>query len=395
MFPTPDPSLPSARRPLLLASAAALASLLLLAGCQDEQAKANVPPPAPPPVSVSKPIVKKIVEDDEFVGRFSAVSEVEIRSRVSGYLRSVDFTDGQIVKEGDLLFTIDPRPFETALRQAQAEVDSAKAAVAFTKTDVERAEELIGRDNISRQRLDERRQAYLAAAARLASAQAQLERAELDLEYTRIRAPITGRIDRKYLSEGNLVEENSTVLTNLVSTDPMYFYFDIDERSYLAYARDARARGAQLQEGGGNLPVKVRLSDDKGNGFGGHLDFSENRLDPATGSMRVRAIIPNPDHVLQPGLFGRINVPGSLPYDGILLPDEAIASDQNRRVVYVVDAKGQVAAKQVQPGPRIDGYRVIRKGLTGDETVVVNGLMRVRPGAAVTPNAVELPLVAE
>ena len=165
------------------------------------------------------------------------------------------------------------------------------------------------------------------------AAKAAIERARLDLEYTQIRAPLTGRIDRNYVSEGNLVEANSTVLTNIVSTDPIYFYFDIDERSFLVYARNARERGARLQEGGGGLDVAIRLSDDSEAPFEGKLDFSENRLDPDSGTMRVRALVPNPDLVLQPGLFGRVNVPGSLPYDGILLPDAAIASDQNRRIV--------------------------------------------------------------
>jgi RND family efflux transporter MFP subunit len=175
----------------------------------------------------------------------------------------------------------------------------------------------------------------------------------------------------------------------------MYFYFDIDERSFLSYARDARERGADLQSGDGGLAVTAHLADDREPPFKGHLDFSENRVDPASGTMRVRAVIPNPDLVLQPGLFGRINVPGSLPYDGILIPDEAIASDQNRRIVYVVNDEGRVSTKEVRPGPKIDGYRVIRDGLTGEETLVVKGLMRVRPGVTVTPQLVERPLVVK
>lgn len=369
---------------------------LLLTGCEDEQAAANAPAAPPPPqVTVAKPVVKPIVEDDEFVGRFAAVSEVEVRARVGGYLESIAFEDGQIVKEGDLLFTIDARPFETALGQAQAELDGAEAELNFSRSELTRAEELISRGNISQQARDERREAFLSAQARVAAAKAAIERARLDLEYTQIRAPLTGRIDRNYVSEGNLVEANSTVLTNIVSTDPIYFYFDIDERSFLVYARNARERGARLQEGGGGLDVAIRLSDDSEAPFEGKLDFSENRLDPDSGTMRVRALVPNPDLVLQPGLFGRVNVPGSLPYDGILLPDAAIASDQNKRIVYVVDEEGQVASKEVRPGPRIDGYRVIREGLSGEETIVVNGLMRVRPGVTVLPEMTELPPVAE
>jgi RND family efflux transporter MFP subunit len=213
------------------------------------------------------------------------------------------------------------------------------------------------------------------------------------MEYTQIRAPLTGRIDRAYLTEGNLVEANSTILTSIVSTDPIYFYFDIDERSYLAYARDARERGTNLQEGSG-LPVVIHLADAGDASFDGQLNFSENRLDAASGTMRVRAVVPNPDLVLLPGLFGQVNVPGSLPYQGVLLPDDAIASDLDRRIVYVVDDQGVVAPKVVILGPRIDGYRVIRDGLSGSEHVVVAGLMRVRPGVTVTPELVELPPVA-
>ena len=383
-----------AHRPAL--AALLLAGGLLLAGCDQEQTDANAPAAPPPPeVTVAKPVVKEIVEDDEFVGRFAAVSEVEIRARVNGYLEAVLFEDGEIVKRGDPLFTIDPRPFVTALNQAQAEVDSAQAALSFTRTDLARAEELINRGNISQQALDERREAFRAAKARVAAGEAALERARLDLEYTQIRAPITGRIDRNYISEGNLVEESDTVLTTIVSTDPMYFYFDIDERSFLSYARDARERGVDLQSGEGGLPVTVRLADERDPPLQGRLDFSENRVDPESGTMRVRAVIPNPDLILQPGLFGRINVPGSLPYQGILIPDEAVASDQNRRIVYVVDDQGRVSTKEVRPGPRIDGYRVIREGLTGEETIVVNGLMRVRPGVTVSPQLIALPPVAE
>jgi len=380
-------------------SAAGLAAVLgvvlsLLSGCNEPEAAAQVTVPPPPQVTVAKPVVKKIVEDDEFTGRFDAVAEVEVRSRVDGYLESIRFEDGQIVEKGDLLFTIDPRPFQTVLNQAQAEIDSAKAALTYAEGELARAEQLVGRGNISQQAVDERRQGFRAAQARLAAAEAALARARLDLEYTQIRAPITGRIDRNFISEGNLVAVNDTVLTRIVSADPIYFYFDIDERSFLAYARNARARGADLQRGGG-LAVTVRLADEREAPFDGVLDFSENRLDPATGTMRVRAVVANPKLILQPGLFGRVNVPGSLPYDGILVPDGAIASDQNRRIVFVVDEAGKVSGKAVRPGPRIDGYRVIREGLTGAEDIVVNGLMRVRPGVTVRPEATNLPPVAE
>lgn len=380
----------------VLSAAVLTAAVLALAGCDDEQAEANAPSAPPPPqVSVSQPVVKQVVEDDEFVGRFEAISEVEVRARVGGYLETILFQDGQIVQQGDLLFTIDPRPFETALGQAQAELDSAQAELNFTRSDLARAEQLVARGNISQQAVDERRESFLGAQARVAAAEAALERARLDLDYTQIEAPLSGRIDNNYISEGNLVEENDTILTSIVSTDPIYFYFDIDERSFLAYSRDARERGVNLQEGGGGLEVTVRLSDSREDPVTGRLNFAENRVDPDSGTVRVRAIVPNPGLVLQPGLFGVVSVPGSLPYEGILLPDEAIASDQNRRIVYVVGEEDVVSAREVRPGPRIDGYRVIREGLTGEETIVVNGLIRVRPGVTITPQPVELPPVAE
>ncbi|MEM7743623.1 MAG: efflux RND transporter periplasmic adaptor subunit [Pseudomonadota bacterium] len=348
----------------------------------------------PPAVTVANPVVKTIVEDDEFVGRFAAQSEVVVRARVSGYLDKVHFTDGSLVSEDQLLFTIDPRQFATALRQAQAQISVAEATFDFTGEQLERAETLIANGNISQSTVDERREAYLSAQGVLEQARATLELAELDLEYSRVRAPMGGRIDRTQIDPGNLISANDTVLTTIVSSHPMYFYFDIDERYFLAYARDARARGATLQEGGGGLNVRVTLSDERIPPLSGYLDFSENRIDEQTGTMRVRAVVQNPDGVLTPGLFGRVNVPGSLPYEGILVPDKAVVADQNRRLVMTVDEEGTVVPREVRPGPRIDGYRVIRDGLDGSEVIVIEGVVRARPGTKVTPEMIELPLVA-
>lgn len=365
--------------------AAALSFLWLAASAADAQA------PGPVPVTVAKPITREIVEDDEFIGRFEAVDEVTVRARVGGYLDKVHFKDGSIVKQGDLLFTIDQRPFQTALDEAKARLDVAQTLVVFTESQFRRAEKLSETGNIPISTLDDRRREYLAALAAVQGAKAAVLRTELDLEYTEIKAPLSGRIDRRLVSVGNLVQADQTALTTVVSLDPINFYFDVDERQFLAYARDARARKASLQEGAGGVDVVVRLADDAESPVKGRLDFAENRIDQATGTMRIRAQIPNKDLILQPGLFGRVNMPGSLPYKGILVPDEAIGADQDRRIVYVVDEAGKVAAKPIRIGPRNYGYRVVREGLTGDETIIINGLMRVRPGVTVKPELVVLP----
>ena len=379
--------------PLVMRVAAGLCLALSVAACQEQVASQTQQVP-PPTVTVAKPIVREVVEDDEFVGRFEAVDEVEVRARVGGYLDEVHFTDGQIVAEGAALFTIDQRPFQTALTQAEAQLKIAETRLDFAKTQFERARELVDRGSVPVSTLDERQQEFLAAQASVEAAQANVERARLDMEYTEITAPIAGRIDRRRVSAGNLVQADGVVLTTIVSLDPIDFYFDVDERSLLRYNQDARTRGSTLQEGAGDLEVEVQVADTLLPAFPGKLNFAENRVDGESGTMRVRARLPNPDLILQPGLFGRVNVPASLPHLGILVPDEAVAADQDRRVVYVVDEAGKVSAKPVRPGPRLYGYRVIREGLTGDETIVVNGLMRIRPGAVVTPQLIDLPAEA-
>ncbi len=347
--------------------------------------------PQLPTVTVAKPIVREIVEDDEFVGRFDAVDEVDLRSRVSGYLDAVHFKDGAVMKAGDLLFTIDKRPYQAAYDSAKSQVDTATSLLDFARTQLERAETLAKSGNISVSVLDDRRREFLSAQAGLQGANAALRTSSLDLEFTEIKAPFDGRIDRHLVSAGNLVQQDSTLLTTIVSLDPIDFYFDIDERLYFAYARDARERGGAMQDGGIGLDVTVRVADRAQAPFAGKLDFAENRIDNATGTMRVRGRFDNKNGVLQPGMFGRINVPGSLPHKGVLVPDEALGADQDRRIVYLVDDAGAVTAKPVRTGPRHDGYRVIREGLDGNETIVINGLMRLRPGAKVKPELVVLP----
>lgn len=368
---------------------------LLAAGLTSLPGLAVAQQPEPPVVTVAKPVVRDIVEDDEFVGRFEAVDDVSVRSRVAGYLDEVHFRDGAMVNKGDLLFTIDRRPYQAAYDAAKSQVDVVTSLLEFAKTQLDRAEQLAQSGNLAVSTLDDRRREFLSAQAQHQGVEAALRNSSLDLEFTEIRSPLTGRIGRRLVSPGNLVQPDSTLLTTIVAIDPIDFYFDLDERSYFAYARDARQRGGSLQEGNGGLDVSVRLADNTAEPFKGKLDFSENRLDEGTGTMRVRARFDNKDGVLQPGMFGRINVPGSLPHPGILLPDEAIGADQNRRIVFVVDDAGLVSAKPVRTGPRIDGYRVIREGMTGDETVVVNGIVRVRPGVTVKPQMITLPPKAE
>ena len=359
-----------------------------LAACEPEAQSAAAPPP--PEVTVAKPVTRQIVEDDEFVGRFAAVNEVEVRARVAGYLAQIHFTDGQMVREGDLLFTIDQRPYAAEKERAEAQERVTAAQLDYAKQQFDRGADLVKRGTIPQSQYDERMQAHLAAQANAEAAKAATRTASLNYDYTEIHAPISGRIDRRFVSVGNLVQPDQTLLTRIVSLDPIDIYFDIDERSLLGYARDARARGADLQQGGG-LEVKVRLADETDGPFTGNLDFAENRIDDASGTIRLRARLANPDFIMQPGMFGRVNVPASLPHDGVLLPDVAVSSNQNQRIVYVVDGDNTVSAKPVRPGPRIDGYRVIRSGLDGSETVVIDGLMRVRPGVTVTPKPTELP----
>jgi RND family efflux transporter MFP subunit len=350
--------------------------------------------PPPPPVTVAKPVVKDIVERTDFIGRFEAIDQVDIRARVSGYLDKVHFQDGTFVKAGDLLFTIDPRPYRNALEQSQSAVTSSQVRLEFAQSDLDRAEQLRRTGNIPDQLFDQRRQAFLTAKAELDRAQAALRQAQLDVEFTQIKSPLSGRISRKLVSEGNLVNANETILTNVLSLDPIQFYFDVDERSFLAFSRQTHG-GTNTSANGETNEVVLTLTDERLGQRKGQLDFVDNRLDAASGTIRVRAVFENKDRFLTPGLFGRVTVGASDPYRGILLPDEAIGSDQDRRVVYVVGENNVVNLKPIRIGPRIDGYRVIRDGLTGNETVVVNGLVRVRPGAPITPQMTTLPPMRE
>jgi len=388
---------------------AVLAILVLLAAAgggywflADERADAGpataAPAAAPPPVTVSAPLQREITEWDEFTGQFAAMESVEIRARVSGYLTAIDFQDGQIVKKGDLLFTIDPRPFENALANARAQQAQAQARLDLANRQVSRSSELRQKDFASQSTLDERTEEMRQAAGALDAAKAAVKDAELNLEFTRIAAPMNGRIGRHEVSVGNLVTGGNggvtTLLTTIVSLDPIHFNFDMSEADYLAYQR-AAASGRLRSTRDGKVAVYARLTDEKDWPREGLLDFVDNQVDRGSGTIRARAVFPNPDFFVTPGQFGRIRIPGSEPYQALLVPDAAIVTDQSRKIVMTVAADGTVVPKAVRPGPLYDGLRIVRSGLEPDDRLVIDGLMRARPGAKVTPQPGEIRLAGE
>lgn len=357
---------------------------LILASCEKQQAQAPGAPP-PPSVSVANPVEKKVVEWDEYTGRFESVDTVEVRARISGVLNEVKFTDGAVVKKGDLLFVIDPRPFQRVLDRDRAALQGAKVQVEFTQKDLERARPLMANSTISQQVFDQRNQAVKTAEANVLSAEASVRSAELDVEFTQIRAPITGRISRKLVSEGNFITGGSgsgTLLTTIVSTDPIYFYFDISEADFLKYKR-LFEQGKRPSSRETANPIEVGLQGDTGFPIKGQMNFVDNRIDSATGSLRERATFENSNGMLLPGLFAHARVIGSAEYSAILLPDAAIATDQSKRFVFAVANDGTVSAKPVTLGPIVEGLRVIRAGVTPADWVIVNGVQRARKGIKV------------
>lgn len=355
-------------------------------------------PPPPPAVTVSPPLKHELVEWDEFTGQFAGVEYVEIRARVSGYLTEVDFKDGQIVKKGDLLFVIDPRPFENALASARAQQAQAQARLELANRQVQRSSELRQRDFASQSVLDERLEEMRQAAGALDAAKAAMADAELNLEFTRITAPVGGRISRHEVSVGNLVaggnSGGTTLLTTIVSLDPIYFYFDMSEADYLAYQR-AAASGKIRSTRDGKVPVYVKLTDEKDWPREGQLDFVDNQVDRGAGTIRARAVLENPGFFITPGQFGRIRIPGSEPYEALLVPDQAIVTDQSRKLLMTVSEDGTVVPKVVRPGPIYDGLRIIRSGIDPGDRIIINGMVRARPGAKVTPQPGEIEAAGE
>ncbi|MEQ8653722.1 MAG: efflux RND transporter periplasmic adaptor subunit [Kiloniellales bacterium] len=364
--------------------AAVLASLLVLSACGEEPGQANAVLPPPPSVLVAKPLVQEIVDWDSYTGRFEAIDEVEVRSRVSGYLQSIDFDDGQIVQKGDLLFVIDQRPFLIAVERAAANVKEAEATLALARTELARARQLLDRGNISQSTYDTRIQERAAAEAAIAIAKTELDSANLDLTYTQIETPISGRISRRLVSEGNLVQSDQTLLTTILSTSPIYFYFETNEAALLRYTRlDAEGRRPSSRDAAN--PVQLQLSDEEGYPHSGKMDFVENRVDSASGTITGRAVFDNPDGLFTPGLFGRLRLLGSAPYRAVLVPEAAIGTDQSYKFVYVMGEGNVPAYRRVVLGERRGDLRVILEGLNGDEQIIIEGLLRVRPGSPVTP----------
>jgi RND family efflux transporter MFP subunit len=376
---------PSLMPPFARAMAAvAIASASLLAGCGEAQKQAAPPPPK---VTVAKPIKRTIVDQDEYVGRFVPVDVVEIRARVSGYLDKLHFTDGQIVKQGDLLFTIDNRPYQNTLDQARANLETAKSNLAFTQSDLARGQQLVRERTISEQIYEQRAQAFRNAQASVAANEAMVRQAQLDLEYTELRAAITGRIGDRRVTQGNLVTGgaggNTSLLATIVSTDPIRFEFTFDEGALLRYQRLATGRGEVAGLGG--IPVRLKLLDETDFSHPGRVDFVDNVIDRASGTIRGRAQLSNADGLFTPGMFARVQVPASAPYQALMLPDAAIATEQARKFVYVIDQDNIARLRYVTLGQVVDDLRVIKDGLADGDRVVINGLMRVRQGQKVTP----------
>lgn len=371
---------------------AALPFILLFAACGQ---KADVQGGAPQLMEVSVAVVpeREITEWDEYTGRLESVETVEIRPQVSGYLQQVNFEEGRDVRKGDVLFVIDPRPYAAALDQAEAELERTKTAAMLAQTDLERADKLVATRAISQEEFDQRRAALASAQSAVKAAEAAISVARLNLSYTRVTSPINGRVGRAEVTVGNLVSGGltgqATRLTTVVSLSPMYVYFEAAERDYLKYIDLARSGQRPLSREHAN-PVLMALGNDPEFKHQGYMDFVDNRVDPGTGTLLGRAVFPNPDQFLVPGMFVRVRLVGNNKYVGALINDRAILTDQDRRYVLVVGEGDVLEYRAITPGPMVDGLRAVREGLKPGERIIVNGLQRVRPGMPVKPRMVPM-----
>jgi membrane fusion protein, multidrug efflux system len=360
----------------------------LNAGCSSSaQPKA----PAPVEVSVAEVICKQLGDSDEFTGRLEAVNAVEVRPRVSGYLQSVHFKEGAVVRQGELLFQIDPRPFQAEVDRLKGDLSQARAQRSRAQSDFERAERLHNNDGMSAEEYDRRAAVRNEAEARIASTEGAFRGAELNLEFTRVTAPITGRVGRADITEGNLVESGATQakpLTTLVSLDPIYVYFDVDEQTYLKYARVTQSHGTSSHDL--RSAAQLGLADEDGFPHVGQVSFVDNQVSSSTGTIRLRATFANKNFALTPGLFARIRLQGGGVHGGCLAKDEAVVTDLNQKYVFVLGKNNTLAYRPVKLGPMAEGLRVVRDGLHEGDVIVVNGLQRVRPGDAVTPKKVSM-----
>jgi multidrug efflux system membrane fusion protein len=369
-----------------LGTLAALGAVAVLAaGCERHVAAAQGPSAPAPQVSIAQVISRPITEFDEFTAHFEAVERVELRPRVAGYITSVNFTQGREVKKGDVLVVIDPRPYQAELKRAQAQLAQARSQLELSRSERDRAIKLLAARAISREEYDTRISGTTEASANVDAAAAAVETAALNLEFTRVTAPISGIVGRAQVTAGNLVTTGQTLLTTLVSIDPIYVSFDGDEQAYLKYLELGRGPHANA-----NQPVFVGLADETDYPHRGVMVFVNNEMDASTGTVRARGLFENHNREFMPGMFARVKLPGSAPHAALLINDSAVGTDQNTKYVLVVGADNKAQYRPVDLGPMVDGLRVVRSGLSAGDSIVVNGLQRVRPGAVISPEHVAM-----